>query len=108
MTKLLTPPQVYERLQAPRGGLILVDVRTLREWQREGYIEGAVLIPMNELQARAPQELPKDAEIIVYCHSGSRSSAVAGFLAQAGYANVSDLSGGLEGWQKSRLPIKKG
>jgi phage shock protein E len=107
MVKLMTPQQVYERLQAPRDNLILVDVRTRREWQREGYLEGAVLIPMHELQARAAQDLPKDAEIIVYCHSGSRSSAAASFLAQVGYANVSDLSGGLEGWSKQHLPVKK-
>lgn len=107
MPKRLTPQQVYERLRAPEGSLILVDVRTRREWQHEGYIEGAVLLPMGELQARAFQELPKDTEIIVYCHSGSRSAAAASFLAQVGYANVSDLSGGLEDWLRHGLPVAR-
>jgi rhodanese-related sulfurtransferase len=101
----LTPQQVYDRLQAPRDNLILVDVRTQREWQHEGHIEGAVLIPVDGLQARAASELPRDAEIIVYCQGGTRSRAAARFLAQAGYTQVADLSGGLEGWQRNRLPV---
>ena len=105
--KRLTPQQVYERLRAPRGSLILVDVRTRREWQHEGHIEGAVLLPVDDLQARAAQELPREAEIILYCHSGGRSSAAARFLAQVGYTNVSDLSGGIEGWLRHRLPVRK-
>ncbi len=103
--KRLTAEQLQERLQAPTGTLILVDVRTRREWQRLGHIEGAVLIPVDDLQARAAGELPRDAEIIVYCQSGMRSHAAANFLAQVGYTRVADLVGGLEGWQRSRLPV---
>jgi rhodanese-related sulfurtransferase len=103
--KRLTPQQVYERLQASGVSLILVDVRTSREWQREGHIEGAVLIPVDDLQARAANELSKDAEIIVYCHSGVRSHAAAHFLVQMGYLSVADLSGGFEGWQRNHLPV---
>jgi rhodanese-related sulfurtransferase len=105
--KRLTPQQVYERLQAPADNLILVDVRTRREWQREGHIEGAVLIPVDDLQAQAAQELPKDAEIILYCHSGARSYYAANLLSQIGYSHVSDLSGGLEAWERSRLPVAR-
>ena len=105
--KQLTAQQVYERLQASRGNLILVDVRTPREWQRMGHIESAVLIPVDDLQTRAAGELPSDAEIIVYCQSGMRSYAAANFLTQVGYANVTDLFGGFEGWQRSRLPVTK-
>lgn len=103
--KQLTPQQVYERLQASRGNLILVDVRTAREWQRKGHIEGAALIPIDDLRERAAGELPRTAEIIAYCQSGARSRAAAAFLAQTGYTNVADLSGGLEAWQENRLPV---
>lgn len=102
--QLLSPRQVAKRLEQPRSGLILLDVRTPQEWVMDGRIEGATLIPIDEIEARAPAELPKDAEIIVYCHVGVRSSAVAHFLAQTGYTNVSDLEGGIDAWMRAGLP----
>jgi rhodanese-related sulfurtransferase len=104
--KKLTPQQIYARLQAPRDNLILLDVRTPREWQEEGHLEGAVLIPIGELQRRVG-ELPGDAEIIIYCHSGSRSRAAADFLARIGFDDVADMRGGLEEWGAGRLPVAR-
>lgn len=47
-------------------GTIVVDVRERKPFQ-EGHIDGAVNIPMDEILSRAPHELPKDQEILVYC-----------------------------------------
>src|SRR5690606_15125365 len=47
-----------------------IDVRSEEEWNTNGYIAGAQLIPINEFMARQaewPQD--KDAKIVIYCAS---------------------------------------
>lgn len=105
--RLLNPQAVAERLSQPKDSLILLDVRSPEEWKYDGYIEGATLIPIDEIEARSG-ELPQDAEIIVYCHSGVRSNAVVQYLATLGYTNLADLAGGIEAWQWARLPLVRG
>ena len=79
------------------GGYILVDVRTEEEYA-EGYIEGAVLIPVDEISGRAEAELAdKDLPVFVYCRGGVRSASAAETLAALGYAAVYDL-GGIVDW----------
>ena len=76
---------------------ILLDVRTESEY-REKHIQGAVLIPDNEIKARAEKELPdKNAVILVYCRSGRRSASASKILAGLGYINIYDF-GGITGW----------
>ena len=81
------------------SGAILVDVRTQDEYN-EGYIEGAILFPVSDINSNTAQEyLPdKDAVIIVYCRSGNRSSQAAQKLKQLGYKNVYDL-GSIDNWE---------
>lgn len=76
---------------------ILVDVRTEAEYN-ESHIEGALLIPVDELEERAETELPDtDAEIFVYCQSGRRSAKAAQTLAGLGYTHINDM-GGITAW----------
>ena len=70
---------------------IVLDVREPSEW-RAGHIEGAVLVPLNELRERLA-ELPKDKDIIVYCRVGERAWVATRILAQNGF-RVKNLSGG--------------
>lgn len=86
----------YERMNASEG-YVLLDVRTAEEYA-QGHIEGAILLPDSDIEARAAQVLPdKDAAIYVYCRSGRRSAAAAAQLAGMGYANVYDF-GGIIDW----------
>jgi rhodanese-related sulfurtransferase len=103
----MNPQAVAERLKQPKGSLILLDVRTPGEWTHDGRIDGATLIPIEEIHLRSA-ELPKDAEIIVYCHTGSRSNAVANYLAKIGYSNIGDMAGGIEAWLWAGLPVVRG
>jgi phage shock protein E len=105
--RLLHPQAVAERLRQPKDGLILLDVRTPQEWTHDGRIDGATLIPIEEIEVRVA-ELPQDAELIVYCHSGMRSHAVVSYLASLGYTNLADLAGGIEAWQWAGLPLIRG
>jgi sulfur-carrier protein adenylyltransferase/sulfurtransferase len=75
--------------------LYLLDVREPFEWNI-AHLEGATLIPIGEIMERR-SELPKDEEIVVYCHLGSRSLQVAHYLQNLGY-NAHSVNGGVEDW----------
>lgn len=74
----------------------LVDVRTETEYA-EGYIPGAVLLPLDDLEAGASHALPdKDRKLLVYCRSGRRSKTASAALAAMGYTDVLDIGGILD------------
>ena len=86
-----------KKMMAESKDFILLDVRSEQEY-KEQRISGAILIPDNEIKARAEKELPdKNALILVYCRSGRRSAGAAKALVSLGYVNVYDF-GGISGW----------
>lgn len=62
-------------------GAVVLDVRRAGEW-RDGHIEGAVHVPLHELEARL-DELPA-GELWVHCASGFRAGIAASLLDRAG------------------------
>jgi phage shock protein E len=100
----LEPTQVEGMIaQTPRP--FILDVRTPEEY-RESHIQGAELIPLNELSQKTGR-IPKTREVVCVCHSGNRSSSAARYLADLGY-KVSNMRGGMARWERAGLPIKKG
>ncbi len=102
--KQVAPVEAKSKL-GEKPAPFLLDVRQPEEY-REGHISGAKLIPLGELQRRV-RELPRDREILVVCHSGSRSSSAVRFLNSAGY-NAVNLQGGMMNWSRSGLPVQRG
>jgi hydroxyacylglutathione hydrolase len=100
-TTRLTAQALAEQLAHSEPPL-LIDVRTAREWTQEGRIEGALNVPLGELQEQA-KALPMDREMVLYCTSGYRS-AIAASLLQRNRSRVADLVGGLAAWEAARLP----
>lgn len=93
----ITPAVVKERLDKGEK-LIIVDVRTKEEFD-SGHIPQSLLIPYDEMEAKAASLLPdKNAAIIVYCRSGRRSEIAAKSLVKLGYANVADM-GAISDWK---------
>ena len=91
----LLPRDLAQRLT--RGdSLDIVDVREPYEW-RIGRIEGARLIPLGRI-GTSVAELPRDREIVLYCHHGVRSRAAAEFLAEQGFEGIWNLTGGIDRW----------
>jgi len=75
---------------------VLLDVR--EPWEFElSRIEGSQLVPMAELGERV-SELDPDAETVVICHHGYRSSYATQFLQNAGFESVLNLEGGLDAY----------
>lgn len=81
-----------------KQGALLLDVRTPGEFAA-GHVEGAVNLPVQELEQRlADVPAKKDQPIVVYCASGRRSAAAKRVLEKAGFSKVSDL-GGMSNWR---------
>jgi rhodanese-related sulfurtransferase len=75
---------------------LLLDVREPWEFQT-CHIDGAAAMPMRTVPARLA-ELDPDLPVVCICHHGARSMQVAGFLEQNGFADVSNLTGGVHAW----------
>ena len=91
----ITPQDLKTRLDR-NDRPVLVDVRD--DWETKlCRLENALHIPMEELEFRA-EELNQQDEIVVYCHHGIRSAAVADYLRRLGFARVRNLAGGLDAW----------
>ena len=85
---------------------VMIDVRTDEEW-RAGYIEGAIHIPLSEIEKNIENyEISKNEEILLYCRSGNRSGRAKMILDELGYTNTTNI-GGIESVSKEyNLKIK--
>jgi rhodanese-related sulfurtransferase len=99
--------------------VFLLDVRTPAEYNYS-HIEGATLIPLKNVPAHDPVNLPddqllpnrlkelpgnKNTKIVVYCLSGGRSAVASQMIADAGYKNVYNVQGGLKAWVNAGYPV---
>jgi rhodanese-related sulfurtransferase len=92
---------------AKESGVTLIDVRSPQEFS-EGHIQGAKLIPVDELNGRLKEiGPPKDKRILVYCHAGNRSASASQILKHNGFTGVSNLKGGITAWKASGLKVVK-
>lgn len=97
----ITPAELKARLDR-RDRPLLLDVR--QDWEtRLCRLPDAVHIPIEEIELRTEELNPED-EIVVYCHQGVRSAAVADYLRRLGFKDVKNLVGGLDGWARAVDP----
>ncbi len=97
----IQPAQAYAKYQQ---GALFLDVRTQAEWD-QFHIKGSQLIPLDQLQKHL-SELPRDKDIVVVCLSGHRAQSGADVLLQAGFTQVSCLSGGMNAWVSAGYPVE--
>ena len=81
-----------------RDDILLIDVREPHELAKDG-IANAMHVPMDEIQNKLPL-LPKDMDLIIFCHLGFRSKQVRNFLHKVGYHKTAHLKGGLYSWNR--------
>ena len=91
----VTPEQAKKMVE---GGARLLDVRSVEEFD-SGHLDGALNIPVDELEKRLSELEPKGQGVVVYCRSGMRSARAAKTLAAAGFSEVGDL-GGMSNWPR--------
>ncbi len=99
----ISPTEYQSQFGNTDKAYMLLDVRTPDEFN-SGHIAGAVNISVETLQNRL-SEVPRDQPIVVYCHSGNRSTQAAQMLADAGYTDIRNL-GGINAWEDQGLPIE--
>lgn len=94
------------RLREDPDRPLLVDVREQGEFVTV-RAPGAALVPTSSFLQRI-DELPPDRPLLIICHTGNRSAAVTGYLIRAGRANVANVAGGMDSWERSGLPVRRG
>jgi len=103
----MTAPEILpaDAHQRQFRGALLVDVRSADE-RALGMAEGALGIPLDELQTNPARHLPgPDTDIILICQSGPRSQRAAASLYRHGWRNVSWVQGGTRRWDAEGLPM---
>ncbi len=97
---------VAQAAQAQKDGAFILDVREPSEWA-QAHISGATLIPLGDLPSRL-NSVPKDREVVVVCRTGIRSAQGRDILKNAGFTQVTSMTGGLNQWQAQGLPVIAG
>lgn len=89
-------------------GVTLVDIRLPEEWQETGVVAGSQRITLFEKNgavaanflANLQKVAAADKPVALICRSGNRTRAGSEMLAQAGYAQVYNVTYGMNGWLK--------
>lgn len=92
--------------------VVFVDIRDVRELEREGMIPGAFHAPRGMLEFWVDPESPyyKDIfgsgkEFVLYCASAWRSSLATAALQDMGLEPVCHIEGGFKAWKEAGLPV---
>ena len=90
---------------------VFVDIRDVRELEREGMIPNAMHAPRGMLEFWVDPDSPyykpifgEGKRLVLYCASAWRSALATETLQRMGVPNVSHLEGGFSAWKKAQLP----
>ena len=111
--KTINTDEAYELSQNDKCNLI--DIRDIRELEKEGRIENSHHIPRGMLEFWLDPEsayfkngkLDPSKEIVLFCAGGLRSALAAKTLKDMGYTNVSHVDGGFGSLLHSEFKITK-
>ena len=93
----ILPKELKKKLDLNED-IFLLDVRNPNEFEI-AKIKNAELIPLPQLESKL-HEIPKDKEIIIYCHHGNRSGEAVKILKEKGFHKVKSLVGGIDVWSR--------
>ena len=99
-------------LLAGREDVVLVDIRDIRELQREGRVPGAVHAPRGMLEFWIDPDSPyhkpvfaQDKKYVFFCAGGLRSALAAQTAQCMGMQPVAHIRGGFNAWKKAGGPV---
>ena len=106
MIKTITRDELV-RLRSTDMRVRIVDVLSKESYAQE-HVQGAISIPLDEVEQRAPVALKKNEKIVVYCGSFDcqASTRAAEKLERLGYNNVLLYKGGLKDYKEGNLPLE--
>lgn len=99
------PAQDAYSVLANNPNAVVLDIRTPEEFAGP-RIAGAVNIDFYAADfADQIAALDRDVTYVVYCRSGNRSGQAQGVFEQLGFADVTDVGGGIVAWHEAGLPL---
>jgi rhodanese-related sulfurtransferase len=112
MEQIETIAQNQAQKLLQNSNVVFVDIRDIRELEREGMIPGALHAPRGMLEFWVDPESPYykpifggDKRFILYCASAWRSALATKTLQEMGLPHVCHLEGGFSAWKQANLPI---
>jgi rhodanese-related sulfurtransferase len=96
-----------------RDDVVFVDIRDVRELEREGMVPGSRHAPRGMLEFWVDPESPyykedlaqEDKKYVLYCQSGWRSALATDTLREMGMTNVAHVDGGFGAWKGAGGPV---
>ena len=92
--------------------VVFIDIRDVRELEREGLVPGAFHAPRGMLEFWADPDSPyykevfgSGKELVLYCQSAWRSSLAAAALTDMGVPRVCHFEGGFKAWKDAGAPV---
>ena len=111
MTQIETVPLEKAQDLLDDSNTVFVDIRDIRELEREGMIPNAMHAPRGMLEFWVDPDSPyykpifgEGKRLVLYCASAWRSALATETLQRMGVPNVSHLEGGFSAWKKAQLP----
>jgi rhodanese-related sulfurtransferase len=96
-----------------RGDVMFVDLRDIRELQREGRVPGAFHCPRGMLEFWIDPEskyhkdvFAEDKQFVFFCAAGQRSALATQTAQRMGLAPVAHIAGGFGAWKSAGGPIE--
>lgn len=112
-SKITTLSPDDARNAADAGEALLVDIRDIRELDRDGRIPGAFHAPRGMLEFWIDPESPyhkpalaTDKQLVLFCGSAWRSALSVATLQEMGVDNIAEIADGFKGWKAAGLPIE--
>jgi hydroxyacylglutathione hydrolase len=96
--------KTVHEVHGANGALQVIDVRAPSEW-KSGHVPGARHIFLPELREHLG-DFDRQRPIVAYCDSGYRASIATSILKQEGFADVSNVPGSWQAWEKAGLPVE--
>lgn len=85
----------------------IIDVRSSGEYG-DGHLANSLNINVNDADFKEKiAKLDKNKQVCVYCQKGMRSAKAAGMMAEMGFKEIYDLTGGIESWTTAGLKVEK-
>ena len=103
--ELIDVHQLKQRIDNTENGLILLDVRTVEEYQ-SGHIRDSINIPHDKLiQNINVLDKYRNQSIVVFCRSGRRAQLVINALIENKFDQILDVDGDMLAWKTSGFPV---
>ena len=101
----ISPTEAVQCMNREKG--LVIDVCSAEEFAAS-HINGAVNVPLDQLEAKLPGVAKnKSTPLILVCAAGARSKRAQAMAQKLGYEKVHSLQGGLTAWKEANLPVVK-